>query len=257
MKVESLKVAFFSPTGGTGKAAHMLAELFGFPVEMIDLTLPEARNNRIDFGDGDLVLVACPVFGGTMPRVEGLFDNLHGDMTPCILMAAYGNRHYDNALAQMRSLMESHGFRVLGAIAPVIPHAFSDILGATRPDEKDKKAFAEFVLQIQQIINGESASFTELPGDGTVSSKKIPAMPKTWDAEVCVHCGICAEKCPAGAIDPDSLAIDNELCINCTRCSRVCPMNARTQDYAASTAKLEANFTVPRQVEYFIISNKE
>lgn len=252
MRIERLKVAYFSPTGGTRKAAQMLAELFGLPTEMIDMTLTEARKQTVNFESGDLVLVACPVFGGTMPNVEGLFANLHGKMTPCILMAAYGNRHYDDALAQMSEQMRSQGLLVLGAIAPVIPHGFSETLGAGRPNSEDEQVFAEFVLRMQEKLNGEPINPPEIPGDGTLCSKKIPSMPKTWDADACVHCGVCAEKCPVGAIDAESLAINHDICINCTCCSVVCPMNARTQNYAAATAKLEANFAQPRQVEYFI-----
>lgn len=252
MKVKRLKVAYFSTTGGTERAAKMLAELFGMPTEMIDLTLPEARKQTITCEGGDMMIVACPVFGGTIPDIEGLFENLHGDGTPCILMAAYGNRHYDDALAQLREHMGSQGFLILGAIACVIPHAFSETLGAGRPNGKDKQAFADFVFRMQDKLSGWSIAAPELPGDGTIPPKHIPYMPKTWDADACVHCGVCADKCPAGAIDPESLAINHDTCINCTRCSRVCPMNARTQDYAGSTAKLEANFTQPRLVEVFI-----
>ena len=43
MRAKRIQVAYFSPTGGTERAARMLAELFGLPVEMHDRTLPEGR----------------------------------------------------------------------------------------------------------------------------------------------------------------------------------------------------------------------
>ena len=38
----------------------------------------------------------------------------------------------------------------------------------------------------------------------------------------CVHCGICAKKCPAGCIDVKNAEIDNERCVRCMNCVGVC-----------------------------------
>ena len=45
----------------------------------------------------------------------------------------------------------------------------------------------------------------------------------------CTQCGVCAEVCPTGAVDPqDSSKIDQEKCITCCACIKSCPQNART-----------------------------
>ena len=49
---------------------------------------------------------------------------------------------------------------------------------------------------------------------------------KIYTDENCVKCGICANNCPSGCIDPQKLYIDNETCVKCLKCLSVCPKGA-------------------------------
>ena len=95
--------AYFSPTGGTKRALEALCGLLGEETDFVELTGPQRRSRRL--GREDLLVLALPVYAGQIPAVPGLLDGLRGEDTPCVLMAAYGNRHYDDALAQMKGRM--------------------------------------------------------------------------------------------------------------------------------------------------------
>jgi len=44
----------------------------------------------------------------------------------------------------------------------------------------------------------------------------------------CVHCGKCAQVCPAGCISPAEQTVDQERCLRCLKCLEVCPKDALT-----------------------------
>ena len=87
--------AYFSPTGGTKRALEAVCGLLGGESEYLPLTGPDKKEKT--FGPEELLVLALPVYAGQIPAVPGLLDGLKGDNTPCILLATYGNRHYDNA----------------------------------------------------------------------------------------------------------------------------------------------------------------
>ncbi len=53
------------------------------------------------------------------------------------------------------------------------------------------------------------------------------------DAENCVSCGFCAEKCPVNAITLNNgvAQIDYDTCLHCGQCMRYCPTGAIQPKY--------------------------
>ena len=70
---------------------------------------------------------------GQMPAVPGLLDGLKGENTPCVILATYGNRHYDETLAQVKRILGEQGFRCAGAAAVITPRHFCPYLGGGSP----------------------------------------------------------------------------------------------------------------------------
>ena len=101
--------AYFSPSGGTKRACELVGGLFDAK-EYVNLG-GRTRAQR-NFSKDELLVLAVPVYAGQMPAVPGLLDGLKGENTPCVILATYGNRHYDETLAQVSA---SWGSRASGA----------------------------------------------------------------------------------------------------------------------------------------------
>lgn len=252
--MKNVTALYFSPTNGTLSAVKKLLTKFTWVERknLVDNTLPKQREKIYDFTEDELVLIANPVYAGQIPQVNGLWKNLRGHDTPCIIMACYGNRHYDDTLAQMQYLLEVRGFRVVGAIAAVIPHVFAPKLGYGRPDVQDEEVFEEFSQKLKIKLAEKNIKPLYLPGEKQPALKNIISVPKDYLQDECKMCGNCANFCPVGAINSVNMEIDTKLCISCMRCVKICYAKARNYDAVQIRAWLENNFSEPKKVKIFI-----
>ena len=141
-----------------------------------------------------------------------------------VVMAAYGNRAYDDALAELKAVCETAGFTVVGAVAAVVQHTLLPDVAADRPDANDVKQLAEFAQKTANLTVPMTAVVK-----GKVPQGKAAALPVHPKATAdCAKCGLCAEKCPAKAIPLDNPAVtEKSRCITCLRCVEICPKGAR------------------------------
>ena len=241
--------AYFSPSGGTKRAAELVAGLFG-DYETLDLGGRERAARH--FGPDELLVLGLPVYAGQIPAVPGLLEGLSGENTPCVLLAAYGNRHYDDALAQMKEQMGKRGFRCAAAATVITPHIFAPSLGMGRPDEKDEAVLKELVRKVQEKLAGENWSEAQVPGNPNPAPKKAIPVPKDRDWDTCLGCAICAKACPTGAMDLSSLLWEDSKCSSCMACVSACPTGALGFSAAQLAEKLTANFSDRREIETFV-----
>ena len=254
-KNRPVTTAFFSPTGGTRKAAEVFTGYLTQNPRYVDLTRRKLRKEKLRFSSRELLIAAAPVYGGQLPVTEEpLFANLQGEGTPCVILAAYGNRHYDDTLAQMKERLECRGFICIGAAAPVIPHIYSPVLGKDRPDEEDRQVLRRFAVEIKKRLEkGESQGFSSarVPGNPFPDPKQMKAVGKTFDKDRCINCQACVQKCPVNAISQETLEIREDKCLNCMSCAKICKAGARGYDCAQVRQYLEANYSNPRKIEVF------
>lgn len=257
MSVNKCGMVVFSPCGGSQNVGAQIVSGMDLPVETHDLTLPGDGRSKREFAETDLAVFVFPVYGGRLPpNAASLFQNLEGRDTPCALVAVYGNRAYEGALLDLHDLALAKGFRPVAAVAAVAEHSMAPSIAAGRPDKSDAAALSGFGRKILELAR---AGHILEKAPGAMPEWKSPAgtyfYPIT-DEEKCVSCGVCAAKCPTGAIPADEPAkTDIEKCVVCAACAKYCPEQARVmgneETHARFKPHLEAAAAQRREPELF------
>ncbi len=271
MNVKRVYALYFSPAGATRSLtvtlANALAESFGVPMEVVDITFPPAREETQSFAAGDLVVCGSPTYAGKLPNklLPYWKERLAGNGALAVALVSFGNRAFDNSLAELCACLDADGFHTVGAGAFACRHVFSDTLAAERPDKDDFEELAKFGAAVATRIAraNEPPAPPAVPGDadapyyvpkGLDGEPKnfLKAKPKVTDE--CMQCGVCAALCPMGSIDPTDAANVPGICIKCHACVRECPVGARYFDdeaFLSHKAMLERDFTRRAESKWF------
>ncbi len=270
------KYIYFSATGSTAKVMELLGADSSCS---INVTAGKPEEGDLSFASEDLLFFGFPVFGGRVPEI--FLDRImaiKGNGAKAIIVAVYGNRHYDDALKEMQAWAEAHGCEVVAAIAAVAQHSIAPSIAAGRPDAEDIARLQNFAEEInRKYLRGELKPLQQRPqGEEYKEYKQLPILPESTDA--CTLCGICAEECPVGAISIATSgttysAYDNDTanktvpagqatqadcitdpakCILCMRCTAVCPSGARKlsdETLAMVTSRIENRCNGRRETE--------
>lgn len=276
--VKKVKTYYFSPTGGTLLVAQHLGErlgaLLGAEVEYHSYTLPSEREKLPQLEAGDVVVWVTPVYAGRIPNktLDYVRRALHADGNPAVALVTFGNRAYDNALAELVGLMEDGGMRPFGAAAMVTRHAFSDTLGAGHPNEEDLAALDHFAAQVaEKLLTFYSQLLTiSVPGEAhpekyytPLKTNNAPAgflkAKPSCNSELCTRCGKCIDVCPMGSIGAkDGMPTFDGICIKCQACRRRCPTGAiafTDPEYLSHVVMIERTFAALKRPEFFLARN--
>lgn len=170
-----LKQIVFSPTGGTGKVADILANEWEGSVTRIDLSDAKTDFSKIEIGQEDIVLAVVPSYGGRVPGLAAeRLTKIRGNQARCIIVCVYGNRAYEDTLVELQDIAENCGFQTVAAVCAVAEHSIMRQYAAGRPDGKD----AEELRGFAQKIYGNRDNL------------------KTADPKKCISCMRCVAGCP-------------------------------------------------------------
>ena len=275
MKVRKVISVYFSPCGHTREAVCLTARetgaLLGVPAEEISLTYPQERTGEKYFSGDELVFVGTPTYAGRVPNkiAPELARLLHGKDTPVVPVVTFGNRSYDNSLAELASILEKNGFCPVGAAAICMPHVFSDTIGTGHPDGRDREKIKELARSAADFLSDSAEAagrnlrlclpgkpdapyYTPLGADGK-PAKFLKAHP-VLNAGRCTGCGTCAEVCPLGSVSRSDPAAMTGICIKCQACIRSCPAQARYFEdpaFLSHVEMLEQTYARPAFSEIF------
>ena len=271
MSVQTVWAAYFSATDTTKtvvtRIARRLAEQTGAALQTFDFTLPQARKEPKVFSPGDLVVFGTPVYAGRVPNLLIKYvSSVRGSGALAVPVVCYGNRSYDDALMELRLTLEAGGFLPVAGAAFSCQHSFSQSQNAGRPDVSDLTIAGGFADAVAKKLAAGDLTPVTVPGNDPVGPYYTPrdrhgnpinilkVVPKTSDA--CTRCGLCAEQCPLGSIDPEDETRMTGKCMKCNRCVKHCPAEAKFFDdpnYLYHKTELEDQFSWPRkQPELFL-----
>ena len=275
MEIKTVWAVYFSGTGTTEKVAtrlaRSLAEQLGAQYRAHDYTTPAGRV-ELTFGPEELVVLGTPVYAGRVPNLmlPYLQSSVHGAHTLAVPVVLYGNRNFDDGLIELRNVLSANGFAPIAGAAVVGEHSFSKILGAGRPDGEDLELVDRLARETADKVKGLTAApaqpvavegcdpirpyYTPRDRHGEPIRDFLKAKPVT-DLEKCFRCGLCAARCPLGAIDGTDFAQVTGRCMKCCACVKGCPAGAKYFDHPGflyHKEELEAQYGgVRREVQLF------
>lgn len=276
MKLEKIWAVYFSGTGTTRRTVERIAggiaSRLNLPAESVDFSRPAVRQETLGFGEKDLVVFGTPVYAGRVPNVllPFLQERIVGGGALAVPVVLFGNRNYDDALIELRNILAADGMHPIAAGAFVGEHSFSRVLGADRPNAEDEALMDEFAARVAALVAGLDAAPVKsvavrgqeplrpyyTPRDRAGNPINILKVKPKTDLSRCGGCGLCADLCPMGSIDPADVSAVRGICIKCCACVKGCPTGAKFFDdagYLYHQHELEAQYARPAENEVFYI----
>ena len=100
----------FSPTGGTEKAADMLAKGLAEDIQSVDLTDSSVKFSDVALEKEDIAVIAVPSYGGRVPGTAAeRLSAIRGNGARAILVCVYGNRAYEDTLVELQDIAKQAG----------------------------------------------------------------------------------------------------------------------------------------------------
>ena len=235
-------VFYFSGTGNTRWAAEQLAEATGERL----LFIPEELKTNCSYQleDNERIGFCFPVHGWQPPHIVRQFISRltisasHYTYALCTCGDSIGL-----AMQMFRDELAAKGIRLASCQSLIMPESYVCLpfMYTDKPErEREKKEQARKDLnEYLKVVVQRQAGYSQLTlglapwtmshvigayfNRFMITDKKF-----TVDADVCIHCGRCAEVCPVGDITFDDTPQwkNDSSCTCCLSCYHHCPVHA-------------------------------
>ena len=273
MQINRVWAVYWSATGTTKRVVKQIAEraaqALDVPLAEYDFTLPEARQDVLSFAAEDLVIFGTPTYAGRVPNVLLKYlATVQGNGAAAVPVVLFGNRAFDDSLIELRDILADNGFVPFAAAAFVGEHSFATTLAAGRPDADDLALAAGFAAQVAARVQTVDADTPSIAVSGRAREERTYYQPrdragnpvdirkvKPKTNEACDDCGLCAQVCPMGSINPENVREFTGICIKCGACVKKCPKGAKYYDdpgYLYHKTELEEGYRRRAVVSLFL-----
>lgn len=245
---------YFSPALSTRKVVQAVAAGISDSVTHHDIT--QGIKTPIGLTANDIVVIGIPSYSGRVPVLASEhLSQIQGNGSAAILVCVYGNREFEDTLLELKNICTDNKFNIVSAAAFLARHSIFPNIAQGRPDEQDLTMARDFGCKSQEFALQKIIT-QELHVSGNQPYRKVGKIPITPHSSAkCNACGICAAKCPTGAIDKDKpRRTDKRLCISCGRCIELCPQKARGYSgliYKIAQRQFAEKFSRRKEIELF------
>lgn len=258
MKISNINLVYFSATNTTNRIIKTIAKQFEMNIKEYNITTKQIQD-EIKIWKDELLIVWVPVYSGRVPSI--VIDSINkfkSNSSPAIIFCVYWNHNYDDALIELKDIVESNNFKVISAAAFVAKHSIFSEVAKARPDEEDILEIKKFTQKSKEILESfedinEVPNFKVKWNNNYRETKKIPLSPKT--NKNCNQCLACVRACPVWAISKENpRKTDKNLCISCARCITICPEKARSFSwilYKMASKKFVKNNSERKNIDVF------
>jgi ferredoxin len=234
-------ICYYSGTGNTRLACEHVVARLGFEFDLVDVI----ASDDVDLRPYDIVGLAAPTdFRGVPQRFETFLAELALQSgKPAFVLNTCGlasgltlSGLAEQATARGLTVIAGHTLRMPESYPPMIAMGLPF---TNRPNLKDMSGLDVFTAQLRELCGTIHRGDTVGGGKVRVSplnrlsssAKRTTARDdmgeKLVDAELCNECGICATRCPYGAIALTPIPVfDMAACRGCWRCYNQCAQHA-------------------------------
>jgi len=252
---------YFSPNGTSKKVCDTITEVLaqrlgGIPSETVSFTLPQERERIVTVNQDELLVAVTPTYAGKIPNkiLPAFQGNIKGNGGKAVAVATYGNRAYENSVAELCKTLKDNGFKICAAAAVLSTHCMIPIGRLNLDEVRDFAGKIDFDKEDVAVKgDAEAPYYTPLQLDKT-PAKFLKSKPKT-DESKCIKCGLCARSCPMGSINPENVSEVTGICIKCHACINKCPKHAKYFDdpqLLSHQEMIRQNFAELNHSEFFL-----